>query len=200
MIADENNLVELATPAVLIPGLIFGIMTLKKFRFIQIKIMVVWIAMVTLACLYFAGEEISWGQQLFHWSTPEIIDKINDQHETNLHNTSSWFDQKPRILLELWVLFGGIVVPLVNRARKRKYDTNDWRYWFWPHSSCFTTAILAIAVKMPEHISDMLGHLIFSFNIRYSELQEFYFGYFLMLFLLASYKKIILLSQPASQV
>ena len=33
---------------------------------------------VTLACFYLAGEELSWGQQLFHWQTPEAIDALND--------------------------------------------------------------------------------------------------------------------------
>lgn len=33
-----------------------------------------------------AGEEISWGQWLFHWSTPEAIAAGNLQDETNLHN------------------------------------------------------------------------------------------------------------------
>ena len=32
------------------------------------------------------GEEISWGQRIFNWETPEAIEKINFQQETNLHN------------------------------------------------------------------------------------------------------------------
>lgn len=39
-----------------------------------------------LACVLIAGEEISWGQWLFHWSTPEAIAAGNLQNETNLHN------------------------------------------------------------------------------------------------------------------
>jgi len=38
------------------------------------------------ATLLIAGEEMSWGQWLFHWSTPEVIDAGNLQHETNAHN------------------------------------------------------------------------------------------------------------------
>ncbi|MCL2173683.1 hypothetical protein FWH58_00045 [Candidatus Saccharibacteria bacterium] len=33
-----------------------------------------------------AGEELSWGQRIFHWSTPDSWKAINAQHETNLHN------------------------------------------------------------------------------------------------------------------
>lgn len=32
------------------------------------------------------GEEISWGQRIFGWNTPERISEINAQKETNLHN------------------------------------------------------------------------------------------------------------------
>jgi hypothetical protein len=41
-----------------------------------------------LALLFFVafGEEISWGQRIFGWSTPESLAKVNYQQETNLHN------------------------------------------------------------------------------------------------------------------
>jgi len=31
-------------------------------------------------------EEISWGQRIFSWETPEIVERFNYQQETNLHN------------------------------------------------------------------------------------------------------------------
>lgn len=41
-----------------------------------------------LALLFFfgGGEEISWGQRIFGWETPETFQKANLQRETNLHN------------------------------------------------------------------------------------------------------------------
>jgi len=36
-----------------------------------------------------AGEEISWGQQIFRFDSPDIIISINKQGETNLHNIGS---------------------------------------------------------------------------------------------------------------
>ena len=40
------------------------------------------------ALLFFfaAGEEISWGQRLFGWGTPDFFAEHNYQNETNLHN------------------------------------------------------------------------------------------------------------------
>lgn len=35
---------------------------------------------------FIIGEEVSWGQRLFGWSTPAALKAINRQHETNIHN------------------------------------------------------------------------------------------------------------------
>lgn len=45
--------------------------------------------LLLMACIAFAmvvGEEISWGQRVFGFATPENIEVINRQGETNLHN------------------------------------------------------------------------------------------------------------------
>ena len=39
-----------------------------------------------LACVFVAGEEISWGQRLFDLETTEYFKEHNDQEELNLHN------------------------------------------------------------------------------------------------------------------
>lgn len=41
-----------------------------------------------LAILFFVcfGEEISWGQRIFEWQTPQILNDFNAQKEINLHN------------------------------------------------------------------------------------------------------------------
>jgi hypothetical protein len=45
-------------------------------------------AYILLGCFFFVafGEEISWGQAVFGFSTPETFTQINRQDETNLHN------------------------------------------------------------------------------------------------------------------
>jgi hypothetical protein len=60
---------------------------------------------------FLIGEELSWGQRLFGWATPETMEIINKQGETNLHNiegvgeTFKW--------LQLVVGAYGSVLPLV---------------------------------------------------------------------------------------
>lgn len=48
-----------------------------------------WLGFAALCCLYVAGEEVSWGQHIIGWNTPEFWATLNDQGETNLHNTTS---------------------------------------------------------------------------------------------------------------
>ena len=74
----------------------------------------IWFALAALCCFYVAGEEISWGQHVWDWATPEFWSMVNDQEETNLHNTSSWLDQKPRLILLLGIVFGALVYPFLK--------------------------------------------------------------------------------------
>lgn len=184
-IDGELGLTELATPLVALIGVYIGVRTLLlAWRRVATPV-TVWILLTTLGCFYFAGEELSWGQQLFHWKTPESIDALNDQHETNLHNMSTWFDQKPRMLLELWVLFGGIVVPLLRlTGHPARYAPNSLQDWFWPGIECMPTALLAILIKFPERYKKLMGIESLPFEIRWSEPQEYYFALFLLIYLL----------------
>jgi hypothetical protein len=49
-----------------------------------------WLAVLYLLAgigvVFIAGEEISWGQRIIGWATPESIAAINKQEETNIHN------------------------------------------------------------------------------------------------------------------
>lgn len=182
-IDGELGLIELTTPILAVIGAVVGIRLLSRAVRNGSRPLRIWIVLITLACIYFAGEEISWGQHLFKWETPEAIGRINDQRETNLHNVSSWFDQKPRLALEIWVLVGGIIVPVLEWRRGTRLAPEQFRYWFWPTLDCAPTAVLAIVVRLPERMKDLFQIEALPFELRYSEPQEYYFALFLMLYL-----------------
>lgn len=186
-INGEQGLIELATPLVAIIGAVFGAMLVKRILPTRDWLIIGWTATVMLACVYFAGEEVSWGQQLFHWSTPEAIDQLNHQHETNLHNMSSWFNQKPRALLELWVVIGGILIPVREYKRGSRYAPGGFFFWFWPTMDCLPTAVLAELIRAPQRYKQLAGIKQLPFEIRWSEPQEYYFALFLALYLMSLY-------------
>jgi hypothetical protein len=76
----------------------------------------VWALLALALALFVAGgEEISWGQRLFGWGTPESIAAVNAQDETTLHNLtelqSGLFDGNRLFKLAWAGLF--VLVPLV---------------------------------------------------------------------------------------
>ncbi len=85
---------------------------------------------VLLALLFFVcfGEEISWGQRIFEWRTPEILQNLNAQEEFNLHNLWLFHAKNPdgskksfmammlnmsRLFSLFWFVFC-VLIPAVN--------------------------------------------------------------------------------------
>jgi hypothetical protein len=70
--------------------------------------------------IFCAGEEISWGQRIFHIKTPEIIAEDSTQDEINLHNLMQVEDSSDLSeyrLLSIYMLLGGLGIPLVARLK-----------------------------------------------------------------------------------
>lgn len=179
---EGGGLIEKLTVVILIPGIIAGLYTFFKYRkFMQPWWTAYWLLMWSMACIYFAGEEISWGQWLFQWDTPEAFSGINDQNETNLHNISTWLDQKPRTLVELWIFFTGLVFPVIQLLRKTSYSPNNWQYWIHPVTSLVSAAAFFTIVRFAGWSgNNNIEHLFGS-----SETRELCVALFLSLFLLS---------------
>jgi len=177
--------IEWLTVAVLLPAIWAGIRAWQRRSLLPRPWLGACVLVWTAAAIYVAGEELSWGQTLFGWQTPESFRPLNQQSETNLHNLSSWLNEKPRTAFELWVLIGGLIMPL--RLRKHALGVDDWRAWFWPPMLCVPTALVALLVRLPDRIEKLAGDFTHPMlaDMRLSEPQEFYFAYFLMIFLLS---------------
>jgi hypothetical protein len=161
-------------------GLVIALWTLVRMPVRHSPWLAAWIGIAALCCLYVVGEEVSWGQQLLHWTTPEYWSQVNDQHETNLHNTSSWFDQKPRLLLEIGVTTGGLIIPLLKKYRPGWLPVRF--EIIYPSATLALVAGLNILVRL----SDLVGAHVFRVHLyeRASEVQELCMYYFVFLYLL----------------
>lgn len=131
-----------------------------------------WVWVAFLGSIYVSGEEISWGQHVFNWNTPEYWQALNDQGETNFHNTSSWFDQKPRLVLEIGVLIGGIIIPVLRRFKVKLPEKFSLIY---PTDHVFTTALIVLIVTIISKIGGIME--------RPSEVEELYIYYFILIYL-----------------
>ena len=69
--------------------------------------------LLAVAALAAVGEELSWGQRLFHLRTPEPLEAANRQGELNLHNLSDAESTTRLVLLGAAVY--GATFPLLRR-------------------------------------------------------------------------------------
>ena len=190
---SELGPVETGTVVVLLSGILAGLMALQKVGKLPTRWLTGWLILAIVGSIYFCGEEASWGQHWLGWETPQAMSNLNDQDETNLHNTSSWLDQKPRLLLELGILVGGLLYPSYLWLRQRTWpsDPADVHYWVWPDRQLLPTALLAITVGLPQRLENLFGWPVpYPLDIRASETQELYFALFISLYLCSFQKRL----------
>ena len=154
---------------------------------------------LVIGLIFFAGEEISWGQNWFGWNTSNFFTNYNDQLETNFHNISSWLDQKPKTILLFFVLFGGILSPLFSHNKDKNNLT--FKYILFPEISCFITSAFCLFFYLLDNSYKILcsgtpgidiscKFIPQLFVFRTSEIIEFYIALFLLIYIFSIYKKI----------
>ena len=147
-IKGESGVVELTTVLWLIVAIGICISSFNITRRLEIRgWLKAWLVVLILGALYFALEELSYGQHIFGWKAGATMSKLNDQQETNLHNISAVFDQLPRTLLELGILIGGIVMPLYRHFRNIRLEPSNRLYWQWPTMDCVTIGLMVILLR-----------------------------------------------------
>jgi hypothetical protein len=148
-----------------------------------------WFFAALAGTVYIAGEEVSWGQHIFGWTTPEFWSGVNDQNETNLHNTSSWLDQKPRLLLYIGIVVTGIIVPALRKWKPGFIEGRLPSYLLvlLPSGLLLPTALGVLVPHVADEFVEIFHKHIFR---RVSEIQEIYIYYFIFLYLLDFRKRV----------
>lgn len=180
--AGGTGAVEQLTVLVLLPGLLAGGVALL-WRRVAHRPARAWLAAWLAACLYFAGEEASWGQWWFGWQTPAALAALNDQGEANLHNVSSWLDQKPRALVEAFAVLAGVLAPLARRAGWRAAPRAPGAAPRWDEWVVAPAALLPAA--LPFMLVRVAGWLPGEAPLGDSELRELALAWFLAWYLAA---------------
>lgn len=196
---SELGFTEEGTTFLLAVALLLGALCARRFAAAGEWGLAAWFGMFALGCLYFAGEEASWGQHWFGWGTAGEWAELNDQTETNLHNTEGWvgslLDQLPRNLLTFGALIAGGIMPLVRHARGRSLEAGSTTYWILPTLVCAPSALLAALATMPEKIQEAaFGELLF--DIQAGEAKELLLGFFLMIYALSVWRRLRATSAP----
>lgn len=140
--------------------------------------LIAWFSLALLGCIYVAGEEISWGQHFLGWQSNEFWASVNDQGETNLHNTSSWLDQKPRLVLEIGVMIGGLAIPLIMALRPNLLP-KQFQFIYPPARLCLL-AFICLWVKISDKICQSIDLNCYA---RASEIVELFIFYYVLAYL-----------------
>jgi hypothetical protein len=129
LVWNENGVVELSTAFFFVLASVFFFLTFRA----NINVFLLLLALLMFVA---AGEELSWGQHLLHFSTPDSLNKVNVQHEFNFHNIEmfngvykggikkQWYQRllDINILFRLFCVVYGILLPLyywhIRRAPK----------------------------------------------------------------------------------
>lgn len=160
IVMGELGVIELGTMAVLTVALACGVTILVRLRSLPRPVPI----LVLIACvgtLYFLGEEISWGQHLLGFATPEPIRAMNEQNEFNLHNMAwgEWFDNIPRQALYVGTIVFGLILPFVRRERRTRPEARA-RMWYWiiPTTRLVPIALMVAVSSVPSTLAgDRLG-------------------------------------------
>ena len=180
----EFGIIENITVVVLVIAIISCFKFLKSAT--QFKYLKIWIIFFLIGCVYFAGEELSWGQHFFGWSTPESWSSVNDQQETNLHNTAAIFDRIPRTLLSIAALIGGVLIPVYRRLNNHVPNENSFFDWLFPTYACLPAALLSLLVSWHEKLYSLFDTTIPAvLDIRAGETKECLLALFMMIYVLS---------------
>lgn len=159
----EDGLFETATAIILLACAI-GLATVLRPALRLDRRLGMMIAFVAILCFLLLMEEISWGQRILGFETPEDIREINAQEEVNLHNMFVGFNQLIRLAISLV-----IATVLLTRSR--------WVAWLapWgldrmmpPPAAVYFAIFLIYAHTYDELFEEVVGLflLVYVFDLR----------------------------------
>lgn len=98
-----------------------------------------WIFLFALGCFVIGMEEISWGQRVVGWATPEMLDKVNTQHEANLHNIfTDYFNS-----VYFWGGLGFFALFAISTVLQVRNRDQAWSAWLPHYALLPVTALIA---------------------------------------------------------
>jgi hypothetical protein len=121
ILVDEDSVLEWAQVPAFLAGFVGGtVLALRAHRQGRLRPALGY-AVFAAACFFVTGEELSWGQRLLDFGTPEAIRERNNQDEVTLHNIV-----EVRVLFKFFLIalgIAGAVLPWVLRLRGSRWAT-----------------------------------------------------------------------------
>lgn len=178
----EDGFVEWCTVVVLFITMIVCARRFWRLRGARSPLFLTVTALLTLLCLFGAGEEISWGQRIFGLETPDYLKKRNAQGELGLHNlvveingeevkiNKLVFGTGLALMLSIYVF---IATPLYRRNDRVRSFFNHiaapmpCNYHIIGYLFVVATVELLIDSGKRGEMTEFAGSIVFALNIIY---------------------------------
>jgi hypothetical protein len=122
----EDRIIEWLTFSFFCAASILSFLILV-YRNTMAKLAIWYFIFMGIFLLVCAGEEISWGQRILGFETPQNIEVINEQKEFNLHNLEMKYIHPHGIFSFIMSLYG-IVFPIIFSRKIRDRTSSIRRY------------------------------------------------------------------------
>ncbi len=115
----EDGFLEWATVVALFLGMCTCVYRAKILRKFREPWFIIGLIAMAFVFLFGVGEEISWGQRIFKWQTPQWFCTYNTQCETNLHNLKFGETKINKLVfgltLGICIAFYFLILPILYR-------------------------------------------------------------------------------------
>jgi hypothetical protein len=182
----EDGFTESSTAIALLLVTVICVSRILKLRQSRSLIFLGMTGFIGFVGLFGAGEEISWGQRIFNWETPEYFLKHNKQEETGLHNLVIEIKGE-RLNLNKLIFGTGLAIamtiylfvmtPIYRRHRQRNGPFSKFiDNWAIPMPENYHIAGYVIVLACVEllidsskrgEMTEFAGSIIFLLNVAY---------------------------------
>lgn len=180
-INKEDNLIEYITAfsflAASALSFAAAIYRFKRRQLIHVSLLIV----AGLIFLFVAGEEISWGQRLLNFKTPQQVAEINQQNELTLHNSQGFaqYVLQAYLILGIYGICSWIFLELNKHLKWLKKSISEILFFTWPLSLYFFQNLF-------YNLAHEFGHLRFP---EWSETSEMILSFGILLHFLKQYRR-----------
>ncbi len=180
MFTGEDMIAEYLQVVCWVTSFLLTLWVVKNVGVYDNKVIALLYVLLAIGIFFLIGEELSWGQRLFGWQTPEAYKEINKQDETNLHNihgvgyTFKW--------LHMMIGAYGAVLPLVLLRRGVFRNTRAELSMLVPHYTLIPFFLMPFTWRLYRNLFDAPKDFYFVVS-EYSEVMELVLAAGFVLFL-----------------
>lgn len=152
------------------------------------------LASIAVGGVLICGEELSWGQHHFGWATPDSWSEVNNQKETNIHNTSRWLNLIPRTTFIVLIVLGGTIFPWAKINRPH-WTIKRFDFLYPPRA----LAVFACITFLLELLVQAGDHFDLEWIVRFhdGELQELFIVSSILLYTAVLWIRYKTIEQPS---